>query len=342
MKLWRGRDDQRLAVRDGHNGLALHEGEQLLELTRHHGDQLRIGRVTRFQSVPGFPGIPIAQAARDAPELLLSLPQLSHGDRKQAVGGKRDALIEAQFLLEPLTAEPERSATFRGQIVSKIVHIASDRCGGLVGGVREIPEHVEIIERGKCLGQIFLDEVQRAFERFSADFDEDPRRILDVLTCRLDEPRRLAQFRQHASGAFFDRRVLEHDLSCEARGQCIGVALRVELPGPDFLDVENAATNVLSQHPLLDLLDWCQSPRPDGVQPPPEAGQLASVRLQRESSQIIEKVVVGMYAIEGGVGRLRLVQVRQVVADKMRQGLSRIHRDVRGSDYMLQRLRMVQ
>ena len=86
--------------------------------------------------------------------------------------------------------------------------------------------------------------VERAAHRLDADLDEDAGRLLDVVAGRLNQSRRLAQLRQHAAGAFGRRRVREQHLPGQARGQQVGVVLRMALPGPDLLELEDPAADV--------------------------------------------------------------------------------------------------
>ena len=55
---------------------------------------------------------------------------------------------------------------------------------------------------------------------------------------------------------------------------------------------------------------------------PPE---IADLRVDRRPAQILEQVVVKVNAVERRVGRMRLVQPREVLVDEMRQGFGGIH-----------------
>ena len=100
--------------------------------------------------------------------------------------------------------------------VSRYWTYEPDRVRRLGLRVGEIAEQMEIVDAGEGARQILVDELQRAAHRLDADLDVDAGRILDVVARGLDEPRRLAQLRQHAARAFRRRRVGEQDLRREA------------------------------------------------------------------------------------------------------------------------------
>ena len=55
-------------------------------------------------------------------------------------------------------------------------------------------------------------------------------------------------------------------------------------------------------------------------QAPREAAEVANLRLDRLTAPVLEQVVVQMDAVEGGVGRMDFVEIREVFVDEMRQG----------------------
>ena len=110
--------------------------------------------------------------------------------------------------------------------------------------VGEIAEQVQVVDVGERARQVVVDELQRAAHRLDADLDEDAGRVLDVVARGLDQPRRLAQLRQHAARALGRRRVREERLAGEARREEVGVELRVALPGADRFELEHARLQV--------------------------------------------------------------------------------------------------
>ena len=56
-----------------------------------------------------------------------------------------------------------------------------------------------------------------------------------------------------------------------------------------------------------------------------EAGQRPDVGLDARPAQVFQQVVVQMAAVQGGLGRKGLVQVGEVIVDKMRERLRWVH-----------------
>ena len=100
---------------------------------------------------------------------------------------------------------------------------------------------MEVVEAAERARQIVVDEAQRAAHALEPDLHEDAGGILDVVARRLDQPRHLAQLREHAAGALGERRVVEQRLPGEARREQVGVVLRVALPRPDLFELEEPA-----------------------------------------------------------------------------------------------------
>ena len=162
-----------------------------------------------------------------------------------------------------------------------------------------------------------LDELQDPLQRVEADLGEDPRRLLHVVARGLDEARRLAQFRQHAARPLVLGRVRENRLRGQARRQNVGVELRVPLPGSDLLDFEDPGPDVRSDNRMFDALDLGEPLERNLIEPAGEARQGASLQFERAPAQVLEQVVVRVHAVERGTGRLRLVEIPQVLVDEM-------------------------
>jgi hypothetical protein len=123
---------------------------------------------------PGLDGVGGAvQAARHLAELLLHLVQLAQRDRQQPIGAERDPLIEFQLLLEALATEPERRLGARREVGLEIPDVRRDGSGRLGGGVGQIAQDVEVVERRKRLGQILLDERENPSPALEPGLDEN-------------------------------------------------------------------------------------------------------------------------------------------------------------------------
>ena len=173
--------------------------------------------------------------------------------------------------------------------------------------------------------QIRLDESQRAAQALEADLDEDARRILDVVARGLHQARHLAQLRQHAARPLGQRRVVEEHLPGEARRQQVAVVLGIALPRAHGLQLEQARADVGVERRALEPLRLGQPRRIDRREPAREAAQVADLRVNRRPAQVLEQVVVKVNTVEGRVGRVGLVQPREVLVDEMRQGFGGIH-----------------
>ena len=121
--------------------------------------------------------------------------------------------VEPQLLLELLAAQAERRARAAARRRSRgTAMYAPIACDASVCASARSPSRCRSSTLDERARQVVVDELQRAAHRLDADLDEDAGRILDVVARRLDEPRRLAQLREHAAGALGGRRVGEERL----------------------------------------------------------------------------------------------------------------------------------
>ncbi len=65
--------------------------------------------------------------------------------------------------------------------------------------------------------------------------------------------------------------------------------------------------------------------RVDLMETAAEAGQRADVRVDSLAAQILEQVVMRVNAVQAGIARQRLVQVREVIVDEVRKWLRWVH-----------------
>jgi hypothetical protein len=61
------------------------------------------------------------------------------------------------------------------------------------------------------------------------------------------------------------------------------------------------------------------------MQTPTKPSQRPDVCIDRRPTQIVEQVVMHVIPVKSGGTRLNLVQVREVIVDKVRKGLGRVH-----------------
>ena len=180
---------------------------------------------------------------------------------------------------------------------------------------------MQVVEIGERARQIVVDEPQRAAQALEADLDEDAGRILDVVARRLHQARHLPQLRQDPARALGERRVVEQRLAGQAGRQDVGVVLRTALPGPDLLRARTAAPGCSASSAGRSSRSMSVS-RAGSIaarrraKPP----SVADLRVDRRTAQVLEQVVVQMDAVEGGVGGVDLVQIREVFVDEVRQG----------------------
>ena len=319
VEIRRRRDHDRLAGRHRDDVVALDEPRKLLHLLLRGLGQLPRRRVTLLRLPPRLGRIAAVHPRGHAPELLLGVVELSERNRQEPVDAERDPLFQLELLLELLAADPERGPRPGRELALEVVDVRAQGVGRLGRRVGEIAEHVQVVHVGKRLRQVGLDQLQHPAHRLEADLDEDPRRVLDVLPRRLQQPRRLAQLRQHAARPLLDRGVVEEHLPGEARREDVGIELRVALPHPHLLELEQPRADVRPDHRVLDSLDRGQRVQPDLIEPPREARQCARLVLDGRTAQILEQIVVGVNPIEGRVRRVGLVKVRKVVLDEVNQ-----------------------
>ena len=113
---------------------------------------------------------------------------------------------------------------------------------------------MEIVEPGECLRQVGLDELQRPAPGFQPDFDENSRRVSDVVTRRFHEPRHLMQLRDDAPSPFGLRSVAEQRLSGQAGADDIRIDLGIALPGPNGFQFVDPPLNIGGDHGVFHLL----------------------------------------------------------------------------------------
>jgi hypothetical protein len=94
---------------------------------------------------------------------------------------------------------------------------------------------------------------------------------------------------------------------------------------------------------VLDLLGAGQKRRIDLLEPPAKAGEGAGVRLYSRAAEILEEVVVKVNAIEARLAGENLIEIGEVIVDKMREGLRWVHAVIMaGARDVSAYLRMVQ
>ena len=179
---------------------------------------------------------------------------------------------------------------------------------------------MEIAEVAKGAGQILIDEAPGAAHALQADLHEDPRRVLDVVPGGLDEAGNLSQLRMHPPRALGKRRVIEERLPGEAGREDIGVVLRVALPRPGLLQLEQPPPEARLEHRPLEPLGVGQPCRVDGGQTTSQPAEVPDLRVDRLPPEILEQVVVQVHAVKRRVGGMRLVEIRQIFVNEMRKG----------------------
>ena len=199
------------------------------------------------------------------------------------------------------------------------------RFGLRVGKIAKQVHVVEISERPR---QFIVDELERTAHRFDADLDENAGRFLDVVAGGLNEPGRLAQFREHASCSLGRRRVREERLPREARRDQIGIELRIAFPGPHDLEIEHARLQIGGQHAMLEPLDRRQRVLLDFVETPQIPRERMGLAVDRVTTQIFKKVVVRMHSIQRRVCGVRLMKKSEQVVDEMGKGFRNNHRSM--------------
>ena len=322
IKLRTGCHDERFVLRDGHDPLPPDEGGKVIELTLDHAQQLVGARMASLDLLPRLGRVAVC-TRRDLLELLLRRLELCLCDFQQPLDRHLDAFFEPQLLGEPLRTQSKRGPRAWCDGVAQVRQIAPqrvDRHGGCVG---KIAEQVHVLQVAKRLRKIALDKGQHPFERFDTDLGKKARWVGDVLPRGFEESRHLTQLGHDPPRPVGDRGVREEHLAGKAGCQCLRVVERVPLPGPFFLEREQPGLYAPRQHPPFELLVSRQATRIDTVETPGPAAELTQLGVDRRSAQVFQQVVMQVDAIEGRGGRMRLVQVGQVLVDETSQWLRR-------------------
>jgi hypothetical protein len=82
---------------------------------------------------------------------------------------------------------------------------------------------------------------------------------------------------------------------------------------------------------LLEALDWRQRFSRDLLETPKVPRKGMRLTFDGMSTEILEQIIVGMDAIQRGVGRVCFVEVAQQVVHEMREGFENEHECSRGS-----------
>ena len=214
----------------------------------------------------------------------------------------------------------------RREIPLQVLDVGADRGGRFGRRIRQIAEQVQIAKIAERARQILVDEAQRPAHALEPDLDVDAGGIFDVVARRLNEPRHLAQLRKHAARALGQRRVVEDRLAGQARREDVGVELRAALPRAHLFQLEQPRAQACVERGTLqpferalDALHRRQAGRVDRRKPARESSEIAHLRVNRLAAQILEQIVVEVDAVERGVGRVNLVEIRQVLVDKVRK-----------------------
>jgi len=255
----------------------------------------------------------------------LHLMQLALRDRQQPVGAERNALFELQLPLERLAPEPKRRLRARREVVFEVLEVAPDRLRRLGGGVGQVSQDVQVVERRKRARQIRFDELLHTPPGFEADLDENPGTLPDVLLGRFHEARRLPQLRHDPAGALFLGRVIEQRLPRQARPERVRIHLRVPFPAADRLELVHAGVDVGGHDQALDLFGRRKDGGGDLLEPAPEAGEGSDVRFYGRAAEVFEQVVVEVDAVRARLAREHLIEVGQVIVDKVRKWLRWVH-----------------
>ncbi len=79
------------------------------------------------------------------------------------------------------------------------------------------------------------------------------------------------------------------------------------------------------EHAVLEALDRGQAVRSDLVEAPQVAGERAGLGFDPLPAQVLEQIVVRVDAVEGRVGRVRLVEVPEQIVDEVRKRFGNGH-----------------
>ena len=183
------------------------------------------------------------------------------GDREQPIDRAARCLRRRRSFCSNFSWPRRNDAFARGRdVVFEVVDVAADRrapppCDASARSASRCRSS----SRGERLRQIGVDERHHAAQRVEPDLDEHRGRLFDVVARGLDQARRLPQLRQDAAGALGLRRVVEDRLRGEARGQRLGVGMRIALPRPHVLELEQPRADVRRDNGVLDPLGLGQT-----------------------------------------------------------------------------------
>jgi hypothetical protein len=206
-----------------------------------------------------------------------------------------------------------------------MLDVRGDGARGFGRRICQIAKDVQVVERRERARQVAVDELQRPAPRFEPHLHQDAGGVLDVIACRLDQPRHLAQLGHHPARPLRLRRIREEGLAGEACPENVGVEVRVPLPMPKRLQLVHPRFDVGGDDPVLDLFDGGELRGVDLMEAAAKAGERPGMGVDRRPAQVLDEVVMEMDAVEAGLARKHLVQVREVVVDEMRERLRWVH-----------------
>ena len=109
----------------------------------------------------------------------------------------------------------------------------------------------------------------------------------------------------------------ENGLGGQARGQNIGVDVRIALPRPRRFQVELASPDVRRHDLVLNLLPKREVRVRNAVEPPGEAGKGARVAIDGRTPEVLQQVVMDVYTVHGRPGGVDLVEIGEIVVDEV-------------------------
>ena len=242
------------------------------------------------------------------PELFLHHRELALRDGQEPVCGQGDAFFEPQLLFEAVLAKPERASRLRPDIGFEILHVGANRLHRFLARIVEITQQVDVVDVGEGTRQVRVDKRHGAAPRVNANLDENGRRFLDVVACRLHQARYLPQLRKNTTGAIGFRCVAENGLRREARCQGVSVDVRITFPGANRFELELASANVRRHDLVFDLFFRGQVLDGNAVETTAKAREGAHVRVDRRSPVILDQVIVDVDPIHRGAGGVHFVE----------------------------------
>ena len=132
------------------------------------------------------------------------------------------------------------------------------------------------------------------------------------------KPRRLAQLRQDAAGAFGGRGVREERLAGQTRRQHVGVDLRIPFPGPHCLRARTSGRECEASIRCSRRSTPVSACRIDFIEATEIAGQRVGLAFHGMRAEIFEQIVVRVHAVQRGIGRMGLAKVTEQIVDEMR------------------------